>query len=465
MKQYWQEILPIDKYIVSSNGLLHDYDRKPLVFLYQPLIGSTCISLYMTLWTQLEENRLVSSSFTHHMLMNLLDMNLKAIYDARLKLEGIGLLKTFVETSNDERSFIYELSPPLSPEQFFLDGMLNVYLYGKIGRNQYMRIKRFFSEEQIKADGNYENITKSFEDIFSSASFQYSSERLQEETNEKAKQLIGRQEQESIQINQFHFDFDLLLAGIKDSLIPREAFTQKVREAIIKLSFLYGIEPIQMTNIVISAINANNEIDIEELRKSARDWYQFENEEKLPVLVDNIQPLIHHTKQEKPTTKEEKLIYYLETTSPRQLLTDLSGGAQPSNADLKIVEDIMFHQKLLPGVVNVLLQYVMLKTDMKLTKAYVEKIASHWARKKIVTVKEAMDVAINEHRQYVEWAEGNKKRQNQPARNVIRSEKLPDWFVKQKEAEAQKPEQKVDDDFDFEAEKRRLEEKFKKYKK
>lgn len=462
MKQYWQELLPIDNYIVSSDGLLHDYDRKPLVFLYQPLIGSTCISLYMTLWAQLEENRLTSAQYTHHMLMNLLDMNLRDIYDARLKLEGIGLLKTYVEMTNDERSFMYELSPPLSPEQFFLDGLLNVYLYGKIGRNQYVRIKRFFSEEEIKIDGKYENITKSFEDIFSSTSFQYSRERLEAEKDGETRQLIGREEQGSIQITQFDFDFDLLLSGVKDSLVPRDAFTPKVREAIIKLAFLYGIGPIQMTNIVISAINENNKIDIEELRKSARDWYQFENEEKLPVLVDNIQPIVHQTQQEQPTTKEEKLIQYLETTSPRQLLTDLSGGAQPSRGDLKIVEDIMFHQKLLPGVVNVLLQYVMLKTDMKLTKAYVEKIASHWTRKKIITVKEAMDVAINEHRQYVEWAEGNKKQPNQRNRKVIRTEKLPDWFVKQKEAETHTGRQKIDDDFDFEAEKRRLEEKFKK---
>ena len=52
----------------------------------------------------------------------------------------------------------------------------------------------------------------------------------------------------------------------------------------------------------------------------------------------------------------------------------------------------------------------MRKTDMKLTKNYVEKIASHWARKNIKTVKDAMDLAKMEHRQYAEWAEGKKNR-------------------------------------------------------
>lgn len=143
MAQHWQEILPIDRYIVSANGLLYDYDRKVLTFLYQPLIGSTCLSLYMTLWAEVEENRLWSESSSHHLLMNLLGMNLKDIYEARLKLEGIGLLKTYMKKDEEERSFIYELIPPLTPEQFFQDGMLNIYLYRKIGKNHFARLKRF----------------------------------------------------------------------------------------------------------------------------------------------------------------------------------------------------------------------------------------------------------------------------------------------------------------------------------
>lgn len=119
MAQHWQEILPVDRYIVAASGLLHDYDRKVLTFLYQPLIGPVCFSLYMTLWAELEENRLWSESSSHHNLMTMMDMNLKEIYQARLKLEGIGLMKCYVRHDDDNREFIYELLPPLTPEQFF----------------------------------------------------------------------------------------------------------------------------------------------------------------------------------------------------------------------------------------------------------------------------------------------------------------------------------------------------------
>ena len=459
MVQHWQEILPIDRYIVSANGLLHEYDRKVLTFLYQPLIGSTCYSLYMTLWSELEENRLWADSSTHHLLMNLLGMNLKEIYQARLKLEGIGLLKTYVKMDDGGRSFIYELYPPLTPEQFFLDGMLNIYLYRKIGKNHFARLKRFFSDRQIPKGEGFADITKAFQDVFSSEtpeSLQY----LQDVSNDleagENERFIGRHEQKEIQIEPHFFDFNLLMAGLNESLVPKKALTPKVKEAISNLAFLYSIDPIQMKNIVLSAINESSEIDIEELRKGGRDWYQFVNYDKLPSLVERTQPPMHQVQNPEPKTKEEKLIRYLETTSPLQFLKDVSGGAEPSKSDIQIIEEVMFKQKLLPGVINVLLHFVMLRNEMKLTKAYVEKIASHWARLQIKTVKDAMDLAKKEYRTYLGWAENKKTSGKGTKQKPIRTELLPDWFDEQ--PSNQQGKQQKANNADLEAKKREIEE-------
>ncbi|KAB2338999.1 Replication initiation and membrane attachment protein [Cytobacillus depressus] len=463
MVQHWQELLPIDRYVVAASGLLHDYDRKVLTFLYQPLIGATCFSLFMTLWSELEENRLWSSSNSHHSLMNFMELGLSDIYKARIKLEGIGLLKVYEKKDDEARSFIYELIPPLTPEQFFLDGMLNIYLYRKIGKSQYLRLKRFFSEDKVESKENYFEVTKSFQDIFMTGhmdSIVYDSEAEQILQVPDGKGFIGRDEQERVQISHDTFNFNLLEAGLNKSLIPKEAFTKKVKNAISNLAFLYGIDAIQMKNIVISAITEDNEINIEELRKSARDWYQFQNQDQLPSLVDRTQPVAERTQLKEPESQEEELLRALESTSPRQVLKDLSGGAEPSKGDLKIIEDVMFNQKLLPGVVNVLIQYVMLKSDMKLTKGYVEKIASHWARKKIQTAKAAIELAKSEHRQYMEWADGKKKPANSTSKKKpIRTEMLPDWF---EETGAPAPDSTEKQDEDLELKKRELEETLKK---
>lgn len=458
MAQHWKELLPIDRYTVASNGILHDYDRKVLSLLYQPLIGPVPMSLYMTLWAQVEENRLWSQTNSHHSLMSFMDLNLSAIYDARLKLEGMGLLKSYVQATEDSRSFIYEIQPPLSPEQFFLDGMLNIYLYQKIGKNQYSKLKQFFSDKAIPNREGYDDVTKAFQEVYDSVvpATEFP------EGNPEEEKYIGRISSKGIKINEAKgFDFDLLLAGLSEALVPKKAITDKVRDAIHNLSFLYGIDPIHMKNLLITAMDDHeNKINIEELRKAARDWYQLEHQEKLPQLVDRMQPLVKQTVVEEPKTKEERLVHYLEHTSPRQLLIDISGGAVPVKADLQIIEDVMFKQKLLPGVVNVLIQYVLLKTDMKLTKGYIDKIASHWSRKKITTVREAMDLAIKEHRQYMEWAESKKVPKSGNRKQPIRTEALPDWFhEKDEENNTQPTDTKLAD------KKRDLEERLKKYKK
>ncbi|WP_313898417.1 replication initiation and membrane attachment family protein [Lederbergia sp. NSJ-179] len=434
LKPYWNEIQPIDSFTVKMNGLLHQHDQKVIDSLYQPLIGPFSTALYYTLWNRVQENRIWSEELNHYHLMNFFDLNLEEIFQARLKLEGIGLLKTYVKTNGDTRSYLYELQPPLSPEGFFTDGILNIYLYQKIGKSQFLKLKQLFTDE--KADkSEYKEWTRSFQDVFASLG----SEALIDKEAHLASQpdenheLLNRQEPNLIKIGGDHFNFDLLYAGLSEIMVPRRVFTQEVKEAISKLAYLYSIDAVNMKNIVLASLDADQTIHIEDLRKEARNWYQLEHDNQLPQLVDRVQPVYARTITE-PQTKEEKLIFYLESVSPRQFLIDLADGGEPALSDLQAVEDVLFSQKLSPGVINVLIHYVMLKTDMKLSKNYMAKIASHWSRKKIKTVKEAIDLAKSEHRQYQQWA-NERKTSTQKRNKPIRTEKLPDWFMEPQGAE------------------------------
>ncbi|MBE4908228.1 replication initiation and membrane attachment family protein [Bacillus luteolus] len=463
-QQHWKDLLPIDRYIVRSADMLNENDRKVLTLLYQPLIGTKCFSLYMTLWSELEQNRMWGEETTHHGLMAIMQTNLRDIYQERLKLEAIGLMKTFVNESDDNRLFIYDIQAPLTPKEFFTDGVLNIFLYNRLGKNKFMMLKRFFSGAEIDSQ-NFKPITKNFNEVFSSINPSEMAVNINEETTgntqlDQNNSFFDRQGKQEIHFSEDLFDFDLFFAGISEVMIPKKSITPKVQDAIKKLSFLYSIDPIQMQNIAMSAINHNEMIDIEKLRKAARDWYQFEHGDHLPALSERSQPIPYQTMATRePESKEEKLIKQLETISPRALLIDISGGAEPSSADMKIIEDVMFGQQLLPGVVNVLIYYVMLRSDMKLTKGYVEKLASHWSRKQIRTVPEAMTLAKQEHRQYQNWAK-TKSEPKQNKRKAVRTEMLPDWLHQETSEKQEESSQK-----DFEHEKRELEERIKKFKK
>lgn len=454
MEPHWKEIIPGDQYVVSIDGPLNVGDSKVLAFLYQPLIGPICISLYMTFLNQIGKNRLQSEPASHYYIMNLLDLNLAEIFNARKKLEAIGLLESFVKKDGETRSFFYLLKPPLSPRKFFSDGLLNIYLYQKIGRDYYHRLKQEFADQAINMEG-VENVTKTFQQVFgSSLSFPY--ETIDAE--DKGLVLPDKVEATPVKVSPDFFDFELFLAGLDEVVVPRKSITNEVKEVILKLAFLYGIDAIQMKNIVMQSMDVNNEVDIESLRKKARDWYTIEHYNSLPKLIDRTQSPIYASDIDVPKTKEDRLIRYLETVSPRQVLTDLSNGSEPAESDLRLIEDIMIKQKLNPGVVNVLIQYCMLRTDMRLTKAFVEKIASHWARKDVKTVKQAMELAKEEHRKYIEWQK-NKKKEITAKRKSVRTEKVPEWLENRNQ-----PKEKKEENVDLEL-KKSVEERLKKYRK
>src|SRR5690625_6894460 len=84
------------------------------------------ISLYQTLLNEaLMSNK---HAQTHHSLMNYLQLPLPKIYNFRIKLEAIGLLKTFKRTNAEETIYTYDVQRPFSPKEFFEETMLSELL-------------------------------------------------------------------------------------------------------------------------------------------------------------------------------------------------------------------------------------------------------------------------------------------------------------------------------------------------
>ena len=117
-------LYPADSYIVVNATSLNNEDRLVLIKLYEPVIGSTAISLYYTLWSNLDSLNIISKEYTHHSLMATMRLKLEDILESREKLEGIGLIKTYVKNGS-VNSYIYELYSPLSPREFIDNPVLS----------------------------------------------------------------------------------------------------------------------------------------------------------------------------------------------------------------------------------------------------------------------------------------------------------------------------------------------------
>lgn len=95
-------------------------------------------------------------------------------------------------------------------------------------------------------------------------------------------------------------------------------------------------------------------------------------------------------------SRKSKLINQFEKENPYDFLASKQ-GARPTKKDLEIIEYLIIDQKLNPGVVNVLIDYVLKINNNKLVRSFVEQIAAQWKRSKITTVSDAMDIAMNDN--------------------------------------------------------------------
>lgn len=432
MTGLWKEILPSDEYLIQLNGQLSENDRELLSFLYQPLLGADAISLYNIMWLEVERYTLESQPRTHKNLMDLLGVPLERIFQARIRLEGMGLLKTYLKTG-ETKSYAYQLQPPLSAKAFFEDPMLSVFLYRQIGASQFQRLKKRFivSYEKLTA---YEEVTRSFQDVF------YSDANISPHMPEKiedGQSLTFKADSEGVRTDFQTFDFHALFAGLSEAMVPRKALTYDVKQLIVKLSLLYGLSEQELKNPILSSVTEEDKIDMEALRKACRDVFQLKSKSALPALKHyalNAEPV-----QELPGS-EDQTLQYLKNNSPVQVLIDASKGVKPSNAELELIDHLIHEKKLPDEVINVLIQFVLLRTNMKLTKGFTEQIASQWVRIGLKTAEEAMAEAKKEHKNYLTWKKSGGK-QSAKKERTIRKEKLPEWFQSSDDAdEAEDPE-------------------------
>ena len=396
-------LLPADNYIVVNKSIITDYDKKILSMLYLPITGSLAIMLYNTLVNDLDRQEVISDGLEHAHLLSNLHISAKELEEARNILEGIGLLKTYLKKDTVNK-YIYELYSPVSAHEFFSHPIFNIVLYNNVGKREYERLVNYFKTIKINKD-DYMEITHSFSQIFESVP--YTSFDMYKDNIRKYNKL-------KLNIDS-SFDMNFLIETMPKN-IDKKIFTKDLQELIISLAYLYDIDAPKMQNIVKSCINEKGLVNREELRKICRNHYQFDHSGVLPTVISTTQPE-YLRKPIGDTSNIAKMIYTFETTSPYDFLKSKHNGTEPGKRDVLLLENLLIDFKLKPGVVNVLIDFVLKTNDNKLNRAIIETIAGQWSRKKIETVEEAM-----------ETAKKNYKKPSVKTGKVTIDKNVPTWF-------------------------------------
>lgn len=389
--------LPADKYKVINKTILSENDKKNLISFYMPIIGCTAVSLYLTLWQDLNYKEEDSNILIHHHLMTLLKESKEVIYQARQSLEAVGLLKTYVKSEN-VKTFIYELYSPLLPNEFFNHPILNIVLYNNIGSEEYDNLIKLYQKKKYDYS-SYIDVTKKMDEVYKSENYNVKNDIKDRSIN-------------NITLNS-KINYEQISTSIPKNVMSDKALNKKSKELIDNLSFVYNFDTLKMIELIRGSLNEFGMIDKNALRLNARKSYNLSSN-SLPTLIYRTQPE-YLKKASGDNSLHAQIVSMFESISPYDFLKYKNKGAIPTNKDLKLVESLLVDLELTPAVVNVLLDYCLRKNNNKLTNAYVETIAGQWKRADLKTAEEAMKFAEHEHKKINKKIPVESKKISEPA--------------------------------------------------
>lgn len=236
-----------DSYRVEVRYPLDDVQQDILYYLYQPIIGSLALQLYMML--HIEGKRmsrfLQPSSFAR--LTSLLSMSLLDIEKGFLSLEAIGLLKTFVKHQDRMTFYVYQLQSPLSLKAFFKNQILASLLEESLSGEDLHRTLQYF-EITKESLNDYEEITSSFQDVFALKYQKHGKRiRLNVELKEQLHSDIPVQ-----------YDIDLLNKYLMDYQVNRRRLTKQDYTFIIQLALVYSLDAFTLAGMIKDSMKSMN---------------------------------------------------------------------------------------------------------------------------------------------------------------------------------------------------------------
>ncbi|GAF14987.1 LOW QUALITY PROTEIN: helicase loader DnaB [Bacillus sp. JCM 19045] len=436
MSWHWKELLPVDSFSIRLADLITDLDFQVLTLLYQPLIGVHAIALYKSLVMQLPYGVYHGETHTHQHLSLMTGQDIAELLEARKNSRR--LIYKRIKRKQSKTVYLFMSCSPQSRMFFFKMDVLSVFLYNRLGKQGYRIVKdRFLVQRMDYSD--FEELTQSFSDVFTSLTHSEMQPNLMGHgdtvfNGSDEYELIGK-EKTGLKIK--GFDIELMMQSLSSFIVPNDLLTDEMKELIKKLAFVYQIEPLPMANLVERA-TFDHSLTAHKLRETVQAWYKLETSTQAPALAIKRQPVRERTVKGEPQTEEERVVAFYEETSPASLLEMRQEGAVVAPSDLKIIEELILDYLLNPGVVNVMIDSILFRNDMKISRALMLKIAAHWKRKKIKTVPAAMQLIKEEKQKQAEV------KTKQTGKRNTRQDKLPKWLVQEQNGQTPSEQKKKD---------------------
>lgn len=418
-------------FVLTKAGHLSDFDEKVAISLYQPLIGPIAMALYLSLWQEVKDRALVTDRRLQLWLLDLLDIDIDQLFNARVKLEAVGLLRTYTQVDSLGRYYAYELYAPVAPDAFFKDDLLGLLLYDKVGEKRYDELVGQFSLKPVRRP-EWQEITASFLDVFR---FDHDLSKEPPPAVVAAKSDMTQKEATRPRLGTGGgYDWALVKAMLANSNIQAGQLATH-QEALYQIAGFYGIQPPDFARLISRATDVmTGKINLSQLRRLAEQGYTRAQPHAQPTTT---------TAPPKVASADEALLQKAKSMPPRQFLTAAKQAKNvrmyPANNELRAVQQLSERNVFDAPTINILIDYI-LRTNDSINQALLDAIANSWLKANVNSPEAALKQISDFEKQK---ASGQKRRQG--SAKGPRQEKLPDWAQ-----EGYQPEKKKVSDADRE---------------
>jgi len=368
-----------DYFTVNATAFISNVDVNVITRLYQPIIGYKAAIVYLTLVNYSIDN--VSELIAHEDLFDIMQISARDFLYARRTLEGASLLKTYESYEKEIKKFTYVIYPPKSPKDFFNDVLFRGLLTRNIGEKNTLKLSQPY---KLNIDlNNSKNVSAKFLEIFQP---NLDDGTFKVNINEN---LIDNK---SLKVDT-NFSYEDFFTQLRLSYnILDKAFSKKELDEIERLSTLYGLDMITVSDIVSQCFDATqkvgSKIDLNTFKERAI------NEAKYSTIVRKTKQNKTYLKMSGKTVLANE-IDLMERLSPKSFLQNRQDGMAPVTSDLKLFDWLSSECRLANGVINALISYCLKNCDNRLDRNYVEKVASSLKREKVTTALDALNYLEN----------------------------------------------------------------------
>lgn len=373
------EIKAKDTYRCECRHGVSQEALNTLMTLYQPLLGSDAVLVYLTLAAE-AQNPHGQDSFQR--LFILTGIPSATFSNACAKLEEYMLMRTYVKETEAKNNYIFVLNLPLSSQDFTSNGFYMSRYLKAVGQAQ--------SEISVTRAAGGTVLLQGYRDI---------THAVKNLKNEDYDRSIPYTEIKpnyifSTDDTTIHFDYERFLAKCTNLTFPVVLRTQENLALIGRLATIYGLSVDRMIILIKECIRLSTmEFDSEKIKvKAARASSDV-------------------------TENKETDTYDL---SPISFLQSKQNGLPVSYTDKKLVEHLAMDMHFSNTVINIMLEYILQVSQNRLSPKFVDMVASEWARDGIATKEQAL-------------LETKKKLQTTKNGRASAKIEMPEYMKKQKE--------------------------------